>query len=73
MNGLHVIDESVEVATRKLATYLRDRLIAQLYLAFAGKPLSQRGLARLFGLSQAYIARLIRAARAEQAEEESTS
>jgi DNA-binding GntR family transcriptional regulator len=66
MRRLNIIDDSVEVTVRKLATHLRDRILAQVYEHFAGRKVTQRELAKLFGISQAYVAGVIKRAAEHQ-------
>ena len=68
-NNVDMIDESVDALTRTVVTRLRDRLIVLLCLEFENRRVTQRDMARLFGISQSYISRLVTQAK-ERAEAE---
>jgi hypothetical protein len=59
MNKLNFNDDSVALLARKISTRLRDKLLAQLYLAFADQKLTMRKLADFAGISQPYINRIV--------------
>ncbi len=65
MKQIDVISESAELLAMKLSTKLRDTMMCRIILAFRDKPVSQKEMGKLFGLSEAYISRAVRQYRAE--------
>ena len=59
MTNAHLIDDSVDVLLRKANTIIRDRLLVLLCVEFEHRRVTQRELARLVGISQPYLSRLV--------------